>query len=234
MEQTMDGKQVVVFGATGNVGHGATEAFAAAGATVIAPTRNAEGAKQIERTFEGRGKVVPVIGDISRPESAAKLHAEILEAHEPIDHVFVALGPWWQEGSVAGQPPEAWAKVRGMLLDGHVHAAALFLPPLSRRAGTSYTVVTGMGAHEYIPNTSLLFVATNGVLALSKVIRKEHADDDVRVNELLIATRVEKRARPGVVPSAVFGKAAVAIAVGDVRGEVLRYDSPETFTLPSQ
>mgnify|MGYP001037213572 CR=1 FL=1 len=39
MAKTMDGKHVVVFGATGNVGHGAAEAFAEAGATVIAPTR---------------------------------------------------------------------------------------------------------------------------------------------------------------------------------------------------
>lgn len=231
MEQKMKTKQVVVFGATGNVGHGAAEAFAEAGATVIAPTRNAEGASAIERTFAGRGKVVPVIGDISHPDEASKLHAKILENHAPVDHVFVALGPWWQEGALAGQPPEVWSKVRRMLLDGHVHAAALFLPPLSRRPGTSYTLVTGMGAHQYIPNTSLLFVATNGVLALSKVIREEHANDDVRVNELLIGTRVEKQARPGVVPSAVFGRAALAIAVGEVRGEVLRYDSPDTFSL---
>jgi len=225
----LNGKTAVVFGATGNVGHGAAEGFVAAGAKVVAPSRTAEGANQLERTFAGRS-LAPIVGDISDPDDAKRLHETILERHAPVDHVFVALGPWWQEGSVSGQPPKAWAEVRRMLLDGHVHAASLFLPPLSRREATSYTIVTGAAAKQYIPNTSLLFVATNGVLALSKVIREEHASDAVRVNELLIETRIEKQARPGVVPSAAFGEAVVDIATADVRGEVLRYDSPQQFS----
>ena len=119
-----------------------------------------------------------------------------------------------------------------MLLDGHVHAAALLLPALAERPRASYTVVTGMGAHHVIDGTSLLFVATSGVLGLSKVLRAEHRDGPVRVNELLISSRIEKTPRPGVVPSAVFGEAAVAIAASDVRSEVLRYSTPEAFRLP--
>ncbi len=229
---SLTGARVLVFGATGNVGYGAALAFLDAGARVIAPTRSARGVDSLREAFSGRA-LSPVLGDISDPNDALRLRDEIVGEHGPINHVFAALGPWWQGGAVQRQTPAEWARVRAMLLDGHVHAASLFLSELrATRAGAeqpSYTVVTGMGAHHYLPETSLLFVATNGVLGLSRVLRHEHARGPTRVNELLIGCRVEREPRPGVVASAVFGRAATELALGVARGEVFRYDGPERF-----
>ncbi len=63
-DRPLTGTRVVVFGASGNVGHGAALDFERAGARALAPTRSKE----------------------ERP-----------------DHLFVSLGPWWQEGVLAGQ-----------------------------------------------------------------------------------------------------------------------------------
>ncbi len=217
----LEGKRVVVFGASGNVGHGAAHAMLDAGARVVAPTRTEGGARALEETFSGRA-FEAVVGDISDPQRAPEL-AERVAAGGAIDHVFVSLGPWWQGGRVADQDPAQWTRVRAMLLDGHVHAATLFLPLLEAHGGGSYTIVTGMGAHHPMPGTSLLFIATGGVLSLSKVLRTEHEGATVRVNELLISARIEKTPRAGVVPSATFGEAAVAIATGSVSGQVVKY-----------
>lgn len=211
------GSTAVVFGATGNVGHGVAHALLEAGARVLAPTRTEAGAAALRAAFAG---ITPVIGDVSDADGATALAARLIE-QGPIDHVFVSLGPWWQGGPVAGQPPAEWSVVRGMLLDGHVHAAATLLPHLATRPAATYTLATGMGAHHVNPGTSLLFVATNGVLALSKVLRAEHAAGPVRVNEVLIRARVEKVPRPGVIPSADFGRRVLASLSGDGRGEVL-------------
>lgn len=227
MGPDLSGQRVVVFGATGNVGHGAAAAFLAAGATVLAPTRDAGSASTLAQRF-GDG-LVPVVGDISDPVDAPRL-AAALRDEGPLDHVFASLGPWWQGGALAGQPTAEWARVRRMLLDGHVHAASQLIPALRDQA-SSYTVVTGMGAHQVIPGTSLLFVAVNGVTALSKVLRSEHGAGP-RVNELLIHARIEKTARPGVVPSEAFGRAAVALAASSVRSRVVDFHSPDRFTLP--
>lgn len=231
MSALLHNTTALVFGASGNVGHGAATAFLDAGATVIAPTRTAAGAEALRADFAGRD-LRPLLGDISDPQDAPRLRDAILAAHGPVDHVLVSLGSWWQGGALAGQDPAAWTQVRRMLLDGHIHAAALFLPLLAGRPSASYTVVTGMGAHHHLPGTSLLFVATQGVLGLSRVLRDEHRDGPVRVNELLIGARIEKTPRPGVIPSATFGQAAVAIAShAEVRGQVLRYSDPATFPL---
>lgn len=221
----------LVLGATGNVGHGAALAFLEQGLRVVAPTRSASGAAQLRATFEGQD-LHPVVGDVSDPDDVARVRDHVRDQHGPLDHAFVSLGPWWQGGAVAGQPPAEWARVRTMLLDGHVHVAAQWLPVLAERPGSSYTIVTGMGAVDPLPGTSLLFVATNGVLALSRVLRQEHREGPVRVNELRIGCRVEKVARGGVVTSAQLGQAALAIAQAEVRSEVLGFDGPDTFALP--
>jgi hypothetical protein len=80
-----------------------------------------------------------------------------------------------------------------------------------------------MGAHHYMRGTSLMFAALGGVISLSKVLREESADSKVRVNEVLIGTRIEKVPRPGVVPSIEFGRSAVAIATGTQKGAVIKY-----------
>lgn len=108
-----------------------------------------------------------------------------------------------------------------MLLDGHVHAATQFLPMLAERPGATYTIVTGMGAHHVMPGTSLLFVATGGVLSLSKVLRAEYEDGPIKVNEILIKTRVEKKPRPGVTLSTEFGRAVASLITSSRKSEVV-------------
>lgn len=217
----LSNQRAVVHGATGNVGHGVASALLAAGATVIAPTRSAARADALARTFPDQ-PLVPVVGDISSIDGATAL-AETIAEHGPIDHVVASLGPWWQGGAVADQDPAEWARVRAMLLDGHVNAAMLLLPMLRDRAGASYTIITGMGAHQPMPGTSLLFVATGGVLSLSKVLRAEYAEGPVRVNEVLIKTRVEKEPRPGVTTSADFGQAVARLIAGRRSSEVVSF-----------
>lgn len=227
---TARGSRVVVFGATGNVGYGAATAFLEAGAKVLAPTRGEDGAGRLREAFAERD-LSPVVGDVSDPDGAVSLR-DALVAHGPIDHVFASLGPWWQGGFLAGQPPQAWQRVRSMMLDGHVHAASTLLPLLAQRPASTYTIVTGMGAHHTVPDTSLLFVACGAVLSLGKWMRQECAEGPVRANELLIGCRIEKEPRPGVVPSAVMGRAAVALVESDTRGKVVHYDGPDAFALP--
>lgn len=219
--QTLSGKRALVLGATGNVGHGVTSALLDAGATVVAPTRSAERAEALGQTFADRA-IEAVVGDVSDVAGAVALVRAIAE-RGPIDHVVASLGPWWQGGAVADQDPAEWARVRAMLLDGHVHAATQFLPLLRERPGATYTVITGMGAHHVMPGTSLLFVATGGVLSLSKVLRAEYEDGPVRVNEVLIKTRVEKAPRPGVTPSVELGQAVAALITSTRKSEVVSF-----------
>jgi 3-oxoacyl-[acyl-carrier protein] reductase len=223
----MADSQSLVFGASGNIGYGVARAILAKGGRVVLPTRSAESAARLEADFPGEQARI-VIGDVSSAAGARELRAAI----EPtsLQHVIVSVGGWWQGGRLADQSIEEYEPVRAMLLDAHVYAALAFLPGLVSRDGTSYTIITGQAAITPPPGTSLLAVATAGVQSLSRTLRAEHARDAVRVNEVLIQTRVERVERNGVVPAEAFGRAVVALLESDTRGAVLPFRSPDTFS----
>ena len=216
--------KTLVFGATGNVGYGVAAALLASGAEVVAPTRSAERGEELVAELD-HTRLSVVVGDVSDAAGAEELVAAVREKHGPINHVVASIGPWWQKGALHEQPSSEWDRVRTMLLDGHVHAARTWLGPLAEQGG-SYTIITGMGAHQPMPGTSLLFTACGGVLSLSRMLREGGAPDGVRVNEVLIAARIEREARHGVVPAIDFGEYVRELLASDVSGEVARFPSP--------
>jgi NAD(P)-dependent dehydrogenase (short-subunit alcohol dehydrogenase family) len=163
------------------------------------------------------------VGDLSDATSALELRDRIAIKGE-IDHVVAALGPWWQKGMIVEQSMQEYAVVRAGLQDAHVHAAMAFIPMLGGKAGSSYTIITGQGANMSIPGTGLLVIAATAVRGLSRMLREEHRNDSVRVNEVLISTRIERNPREGVVPAPVFGKHIAELLMTDVRSKVLQYD----------
>jgi 3-oxoacyl-[acyl-carrier protein] reductase len=223
---SLENKRIVVFGATGNVGFGVASAALDAGASVILPARSTRSEAELHDQFAGRDARV-VLGDVSDGPAADGLARRIREQHGPIDHVVASLGAWWSGGRLVDQTSETWEEVRRMLLDSHVHAARTMLPLLSGEE-SAYVIITGEGAVRPLPAASLLTIALGGTLALSRLLRAEHRRG-VRVNEVRIASRVEARPRPGVVPARAFGEALLQVLASDVRGAVIPFSSPATF-----
>jgi NAD(P)-dependent dehydrogenase (short-subunit alcohol dehydrogenase family) len=229
MKQDLKNQRVVVTGVTGNVGWGVAHAMLARGANVVAVTRHEESAAGLRATLAvgddgGAQRLQVVVGDLSDGTDAIALRDRVLSTGQ-VSHVVASLGAWWQKGAIVEQTPQEFREVREGALDAQVHCAMAFLPGLRHRAGTSYTLITGAAGHMAIANTGLLVVTVCGVLGLSRMLRAEHAHDAVRVNEVLISARIEREARPGVVPAAHFGQAVADIAASDQRGAVLGFDA---------
>ncbi|GAB4570066.1 MAG: hypothetical protein Tsb0020_24620 [Haliangiales bacterium] len=220
----------VVFGGTGNVGWGVATALLASGARVVTPTRSAERGQALAASLGGAPNHHIAVGDPSTLDGANALARSIERAHGPIQHVVASMGPWWQGGAVVEQPESEYRQVMSASLDCHVFTAQAFLPLLRARAGSTYTVITGAGANMEIPGTGLLVIAVSGVLALSRMLRAEHQPDAVRVNEVMIMTRVEREPRPGVVPAADFGQAVRRLHSATTSGAQLEFASLDSFT----
>jgi len=223
----------VVFGTTGNVGYGVAQALLQAGYRVVAPTRSPEKAAALPDTFpaEARaaGELHPIVGDTSSRSGAQALYDSVVAAHGPVDHVVAAMGPWWQGGRTIDQSEAEYRQVMQQSLDVHVFAAQAFVAGMKDRPGSSYTIITGQGGHETIPDTSLLVIAVGGQFALSRMLRHEHAGDPIRINELLIAARIERKPRAGVVPSASFGQACRRLMESGEDGTIHTFRRGEPF-----
>jgi NAD(P)-dependent dehydrogenase (short-subunit alcohol dehydrogenase family) len=223
----LQGRTVVVFGASGQVGFGVAAAMLRAGARVLLPTRSVT-TLAATRDALPPGEAVLVEGDVSDPSGADELRKAIVAAGRP-DHVVASIGSWWMGGRFVEQPAAEFERVRRMLFDAQIHAARTLLPLLSGSAA-SHTIITGEGAHMVRTGLSLLTIATAGTIALSKVLRTEHAEGP-RVNELIIRTRVERTRSPGVVLSEEVGAALVQIATSAVRSAILPFETLAAFSV---
>jgi NAD(P)-dependent dehydrogenase (short-subunit alcohol dehydrogenase family) len=219
----MRAPRVVVMGISGNIGWGVAHALLARGVDVVGITRSKASCDNIAASLDDPKNLTLEVGDLSDPASALDLRDRIANDGD-IDHVVAALGPWWQKGMIVEQNIWEYAEVRAGLQDAHVHAAIAFIPLLRNTAGSSYTIITGQGANMAIPGTGLLVIAATAVRGLSRILREEHRDDTVRVNEVLISTRVEKTPRTGVVHAPQFGSAIFRLLQDTSRSEVLAYD----------
>jgi NAD(P)-dependent dehydrogenase (short-subunit alcohol dehydrogenase family) len=224
--QHLANKRVVVTGVTGNIGWGVAKATLEAGAHVIAIVRSASAIESVTASLGNAKNVSFEVGDLSQPIEAQALRDRIA-AYGDIDHVVAAIGPWWQKGPIIDQPFSEFAPVRAALLDAHVYAATAFLPLLKDRANSSYTIITGAGAHMEIPGTGLLVVAASGVVALSRMLRSEMASSKVRVNEVLIQTRIEREPRDGVTHAPIFGAKLAGLMNTAIKGKILTYQGAE-------
>jgi NAD(P)-dependent dehydrogenase (short-subunit alcohol dehydrogenase family) len=224
--ETLANKRVVVSGVTGNIGWGVAKAALDHGANVVAIARSSSSIKSISESLGNSSRLSIEIGDLGKPDLAERLRDQIF-ANGAVDHFVAAIGPWWQKGPIIEQPLSEYAAVREVSLDPHVYAATSFLPHLKHRAGSSYTIITGAAAHMEIPGTGLLVVTVSGVVALSRMLRSETANDEVRVNEVLIKTRIEKEPREGVIHAPVFGTKIAALLNASNKGEVLTYHGGE-------
>jgi NAD(P)-dependent dehydrogenase (short-subunit alcohol dehydrogenase family) len=228
--QKLANKRVVVTGVTGNVGWGVAKAALRNDAHVIAIVRSASSIESVPASLGNSERLSFEVGDLSKPSEAQALHDRVA-AHGNIDHVVAAIGPWWQKGPIIEQPLSEYASVREALLDPHVYAATAFLPLLKDRDGSSYTIITGAAAHMELPGTGLLVVAVSGVVALSRMLRSETAGNKVRVNEILIKTRIEKEPRAGVTHAPIFGEKVAALMNTTIKGQVLSYQGAELEAL---
>lgn len=217
----LDGAVVLVTGASGQVGWGIAKAAQAAGATLVLPTRRAEGLSELEREFAGSKTAVGVVDMLDEGELEAWVRG-VVERFGRIDHVAAPLGAWWQKGATIAQPRRELRALLETYVEAQ-HVLVKAVAPSLRRSRGSYTFVTGAAGEHMVPGAGLLVAAVNAQFALSRVLRAELSDEPFRINEMRIACRVERDAREGVVPSVDAAQAFLEVMTGSERGAVLRF-----------
>lgn len=217
---SLNGKTVLITGATGQVGWGVARAAADAGADLILTTRSSPGASELRSDFP-TAEIVTT--DLAAPTESSEL-ASVLDRADRLDHVVAPMGSWWQRGPSIEQKAEELDE----LLATYVAAQLRLLrasASMLRDAGGSYTLVTGAAGEMLIPDAGLLVVAVRAQYALADVLRQELSDDPIRFNEFRIMARIERSPRPGVITSLEAGGAFVDLMTGAARSELVRYPS---------
>lgn len=232
MDLGLEGKVVMVGGASRGLGFAVARALAREGAAVSVASRDADAVRRASACLraETGARVIGVAADLSDARAVERWHAATLEEFGGLDLLFAnAGGP--PAGPVLAFDDRAWQSAFELLVMSVVRLVRLAVPSMQARGGGAIVVGTSSSVKEPIANLALSNVLRASVAALAKTLAIELAPSNIRVNNLIPGRIDTDRVRQldainggkaGVSAEQQKARAAAAIPLG-------RYGDPDEF-----
>jgi len=219
----LQGRTVIVTGATSGMGRATALLFAREGASVLASGRDAgRGASLVEAIRAEGGRAEFVAGDVGEYETNQRLVEACVGTFGGVDAVVACAGKLGL-GSATELPVATWRQTLAVNLDAVFYLLHCALPVMLARGGGSVVVVGSIAALKGFPNHAAYCASKGALLAL---VRQAAIDfgPSVRLNVLC----------PGPVDTpliwesaAAFPDPATAVADAGKRTLLKRLGRPE-------
>ncbi|MDE0468255.1 MAG: SDR family NAD(P)-dependent oxidoreductase [Candidatus Poribacteria bacterium] len=185
----LDGKVVVVTGASKGIGKATTSAFAAAGAKVVLAARTRETLEQVARELSGGGvsnpdSILVVPTDVTDADAVQRLIQRTLDVYQHVD-ILVNNAGIGHFGPVVDFAPDDWDTVLNSNLKAIYLCAKYALPSMLAQGGGQIINVLSIAAKVAFEASAAYCAAKAGALALTKVLASEVRQQNVRVTAVL-------------------------------------------------
>ncbi len=190
---SVEGKTVVITGASRGIGEAAAEVFAEAGARVALLARGRGAIDAIAARIGTDALAIPC--DVSSYADVAAAIGEAEDAFGPTEVLINNAGAVEPVSHLSTSDPEAWGKVIDINLKGVYYGMRAVLPGMIERGhGTILTVSSG-AAHNPIEAWSHYCSSKAGAAMLTRMVDKENRGDGIRAMGLspgTVATQMQK------------------------------------------
>lgn len=190
--QRMEGRTVVVTGASSGIGLATTEALVAEGCRVVAVARSAEALEALRAQHPDA--VTPVVADVSDPATGGRIVEHALAAHGRLDIVLPNAGIY-VGGDLAETTAEQIAALVATNVTGVMTLVRAALPHLLERGAGDILVTSSVSGHQDIEWEPVYSASKHAVQSFVHTIRRQTADSGVRVGAIA----------PGVVLNPLWG-----------------------------
>lgn len=181
----LDGKVVVITGASKGIGKATAFAFAAAGAKVVLAARTRETLEQVAVELkEGGAEALAVPTDVTNVEAVKRLIQRTLEVHQHVD-ILINNAGIGHFGPVVDFDPDDWDTVLNSNLKAVYLCAKYALPSMLEQGRGQIINVLSVAAKVAFQASSAYCAAKAGALALTKVLASEVRQQNIRVTAVL-------------------------------------------------
>lgn len=206
MDDNLNGKVVIVTGATSGIGNATALCFAASGASIVAVGRKEAALAKLAAQIEAQGgTALTVQADLSTDEAPAAIVKQSIDKLGGIDILVNAAGHI-SSGSIENTALEAWDKMIDINLRSVFRLMQASLPSLIERRGNIVNVSSVTGLRSF-PGVLAYCVSKAALDQLTRCSALELAAKGVRVNAVnpgVVVTDIHKRGGMDEVQYAAF------------------------------
>lgn len=181
----LDGKTIVITGASSGIGAAAARLFAEEGANLVLGARRGDALDAVAGAIGGR--VVTLPGDVRDPAYADALVARATEVFGGVDGAFNNAGTVGAMSPVPEMTRDTWDEVIAVNLTSAFHAARAQIPALRARGGGSLVFTASFVGFSNggLPGMAAYAASKAGMIGLVQSLAGDHAAEGIRVNALL-------------------------------------------------
>ena len=189
----MDGKTVMIIGASRGIGAAAAREFAQAGANVALLARSQGAISDLAGEIGAKAIAIPC--NVARyAEMAAAVNATV-EAFGSLDVLINNAGVVEPISHLADADPDAWGQVIDVNLKGVFNGMHAVLPQMKAQGGGSVLTISSGAAHGPVEAWSHYCASKAAVHMLTRCLDKEEADHGIRAIGLspgTVATQMQR------------------------------------------
>lgn len=179
----VEGKVVVITGASSGIGAAAAERLAAEGAKVVLSARRKDRMDALAaRIREAGGEALVVESDVTDPQQMHALAAAAKDAYGRLD-VWVNNAGLMPLSPVAMGKTDEWNRMVDVNLKGVLHGVAAAHPIMLAQGSGHFVNVSSVAGHKVFPGAAVYCATKFAVRALSEGIRME-SGGTVRVTNI--------------------------------------------------
>ncbi|MDB5172638.1 MAG: oxidoreductase [Phycisphaerales bacterium] len=230
MSNNIEGKVVVITGASSGLGEAAARHLAAQGAIVVLGARRVDRLQALAEELTGKGgKALAVATDVTHYDQVKKLVDAAVQTYGRID-VMINNAGLMAQSLLERLRVDEWDRMIDVNIKGVLYGIAAALPHMKQQKSGHFINVSSVAGHKVHPGTAVYSATKFAVRALSEGLRQEVKPYNIRTTVISpgavatelptsvadpdLAERIRKFYDQVAIPPDSFAR-AVAYAIGE-------------------